>query len=183
MNCTSVWLLQQLSFTEFDVLLLLLVRRSLTLDPVAPPFSELESAPNWKHCLNLPVSLFVSRHLFVYLIDLSIEIKNNKCCHLPPNLDVCPPHLLDDTPSLAKKGVFNSTAHPWSEALGATFSTLADSLAGSDARLVRDFSNKWLGASGGLLLVTEFVTNYAANASYGSNNVGFLLSPIFLLLI
>ncbi|CAK9003181.1 unnamed protein product [Durusdinium trenchii] len=60
------------------------------------------------------------------------------------------------------------------EALGATFSTLADSLAGSDARLVRDFSNKWLGASGGLLLVTEFVTNYAANASYGSNNVGLL---------
>ncbi|CAK9019017.1 unnamed protein product [Durusdinium trenchii] len=58
------------------------------------------------------------------------------------------------------------------EALEATFSALADSLTGRDARLVRDLSDKWFSMSGSTSLATDFVINYAANDTYNNNKAG-----------
>ena len=65
-----------------------------------------------------------------------------------------------------------------SEALEATFSALADSLTGRDARLVRDLSDKWFSMSGSTSLATDFVINYAANDTYNNNKAGFSLSSL-----
>ncbi|CAK9090342.1 unnamed protein product, partial [Durusdinium trenchii] len=57
-------------------------------------------------------------------------------------------------------------------ALHSTWSTVADSLAGSEAQLVRDLNEKWFSVSGTFSLVTEFVISYKANATYTGNNAG-----------
>lgn len=63
-----------------------------------------------------------------------------------------------------------------SGALHSTWSTVADSLAGSEAQLVRDLNEKWFSVSGTFSLVTEFVISYKANATYTGNNAGLLMN-------